>query len=145
MRARDLYEERGRRTVALIFDRDDEVVSTLEAHARQHDIPGGHFIALGAFQDATLAYFDPESKRYEDIPVREQVEVASLVGNVARKEGGEVVVHAHCVLGRRDGSTVAGHLKEARVRPTLELFLTVGERELRRAPDPESGLDLLRP
>ena len=132
-------------THALIFESDDEVVSTLEAFAEDQDVRGAHFTALGAFRSATLAYFDWETKEYRDIPVEEQVEVVSLVGDIGRKEDGSVVVHAHCVLGRRDGSTVAGHLMEAAVRPTLELFLQVAPTELSRRPDEESGLDLIRP
>jgi len=54
--------------------------------------------------------------------VREQVKVASLLGVSSGKDG--PVVHAHVVLGRRDGSALAGHLLAVRVRPTLELILT---------------------
>lgn len=145
MRTRELSRKDARRTLAIVFDEDEEPVAALKALAREEGMAGGHFTALGAFREATLAYFDMESKRYEDIPVAEQVEVASLVGDLALKEDGELVVHAHCVLGRRDGSTVAGHLRRARVRPTLELFLTVAENGLRRARDEATGLDLLRP
>lgn len=52
---------------------------------------------------------------------REQVEVFSLIGDVALQDG-KPKIHAHCVVGRRDGST-RGHLIEAYVRPTLELML----------------------
>lgn len=132
-------------THALIFETDDDVMATLSAFAEERDIRGAHFTALGAFRSATLAYFDWETKEYEEIPVDEQVEVTALVGNIGRKEDGSVAVHAHCVLGRREGSAVTGHLMEATVRPTLELFLNVGANELTRRPDEESGLDLIRP
>ena len=63
------------------------------------------------------------TKRYQDIPVNEQVEVLMLAGDIAWKEDGEPVIHAHVVVGRQDGSTRGGHLKKAIVRPTLELVL----------------------
>ena len=132
-------------THALVFEPDDEVMATLSAFAEERGIRGAHFTALGAFRSATLAYFDWETKEYEEIAVDEQVEVTAMVGNIGRKEDGSVAVHAHCVLGRRDGSAVTGHLMEATVRPTLELFLSVGTNELTRRPDEESGLDLIRP
>jgi predicted DNA-binding protein with PD1-like motif len=47
------------------------------------------------------------------------------------------------VVGRSDGSTLAGHLLEARVRPTLELMITETPTQLRRRHDPESGLALI--
>ena len=33
-------------------------------------------------------------------------------------------MHAHRVMGRRDGATAAGHLPHAIVHPTTGLFLT---------------------
>lgn len=129
---------------ALAFQKGDEVVAGIEAFAREHGIETAHFTAIGAFRAATLAYFDWDTRKYHEIPVDEQVEVASLVGNVAIADG-EPTVHIHCVLSRGDGTAVAGHLMEARVRPTLELFLDVhGERLVKEA-DAESGLSLLAP
>jgi predicted DNA-binding protein with PD1-like motif len=89
-----------------------------------------------------LGYFDWEKKNYERIPFAEQLEVLSLVGDIAR-EGKDAKVHAHIVLGRRDGSTCGGHLLEGKVRPTLEVMLTESPSELRRVHDPASGLALI--
>lgn len=129
---------------ALAFEKGDNVIETLSAFARDRGIGAAHFTAIGAFRDATLAYFDWSTKEYEEISVDEQVEVASLTGNIATVDG-EPAIHVHCVLGRSDGSTVAGHLVEARVRPTLELFLVVGPGSLEKHADHETGLDLLAP
>jgi predicted DNA-binding protein with PD1-like motif len=71
--------------------------------------------------------------------------VVSLVGDVALGEKGEPKVHAHVVLGRSDGSALAGHLLEARVRPTLEVILVESPGHLQRKHDDESGLALIRP
>ena len=49
----------------------------------------------------------------------------------------------HCVLSRRDGSAVAGHLIEAEVRPTAEVFITDSPAALHRRIDPESGLPVI--
>lgn len=129
---------------ALAFEKGDPVMETLEAFARERGIGAAHFTAIGAFREATLAYFDWSTKAYREIPVDEQVEVGSLTGNIATV-GGEPAVHVHCVLGRSDGSTVAGHLVEAHVRPTLELFLAAGPGAIEKHADRETGLDLLAP
>jgi len=71
--------------------------------ARTHKLGASHFTAIGAFRDVTLGYFDWESKRYNKIPVNEQDEVLSLIGDVEIKDG-EPKVHAHVVVGRPDGS-----------------------------------------
>jgi hypothetical protein len=128
---------------ALIFETGDEVMSLLADFARRENIRAARFTGIGAFREATLAYFDWEKKDYLEIPVREQVEVLVLTGDIAWK-GDKPVAHVHAVLGRRDGSTLGGHLCEAFVRPTLELMLTEAG-ALERRFDPASGLALIAP
>ena len=135
----------GARTFVLVFATDEAVMAGLREFARAEGIEAAHFAAIGAFRTATIAYFDWASRAYQEIVLEENVEVAPLVGNVGRSEDGEVVVHAHCTLGRRDASALAGHLVEGTVRPTLELFLTTGLPPLTRRLDPASGLMLIRP
>jgi predicted DNA-binding protein with PD1-like motif len=144
MRAKLLHESGGQKTYALVFETGDAVMTGLKAFARDHRLLGSHFTAIGAFQEATLGYFDWARKDYKKIPVREQVEVVSLVGDVAEGEDGVPQVHAHVVLGRSDGTALGGHLLEARVRPTLEVMLVESPEHLRRRHDPESGLALIR-
>jgi hypothetical protein len=132
------------RTFAVIFQTGDEVIAGLKEFARSRGLSGSHFTAIGAFSDAVLAYFDWESKQYQRIPVGEQVEVLTLAGDIALKEG-KPEVHAHVVVGLRDGTTRGGHLLEAHVRPTLEVMLTESPVHMRRTFDPESGLALIDP
>ena len=142
MRAK-VINEGPERTFALIFDRGDEVVSTLERFAAEHGLSASRITAIGAFESATLGYFDWERKDYDRIPVTEQVEVLSLVGDLALADE-KPKLHAHVVLGRRNGSTLGGHLLEARVRPTLELLLVDSPSYLKRVCDPVSGLALIK-
>ena len=101
--------------------------------------------AIGAFSDLVLQYFDWDKKKYLAIPVREQVEVASLMGDVAQAPSGEPGLHIHLVVGKRDGTAMAGHLGEAHVRPTLEVIVTESPAHLRKVKDAETGLALIRP
>lgn len=139
-----LLNDDTERVFALVYETGDEVVAGLKAFAKEHRPRSAHFTAIGAFSDAVLAYFDWETKQYQDIPVKEQVEVLTLSGDIAWKEDGEPVVHAHVVLGRSDGSTRGGHLKSAHVRPTLELVLVEYPKHLERRHDPRTGLALIR-
>ena len=132
------------RSWILVFDVGDEVVAGLTAFARREGLTGAHFTAIGAFSRATVAFFDLATKEYEEIPVDEQVEVLALVGNVALADG-EPKVHAHVVLGRRDGATVGGHLLEGHVQPTLELGGRDGGAAWERREDAATGLPLLVP
>ena len=126
---------------AVIFETGDEVMAGLKDFARRENIRAARFTAIGAFQSATLAYFDWERKAYLEIPVNDQVEVLVLAGDIAWKDN-EPVAHVHVVLGRRDGSTLGGHLCRAIVRPTLEVMLTQAG-ALERRVDPQSGLALI--
>jgi predicted DNA-binding protein with PD1-like motif len=145
MQSRQIDPGGKERTFALIFQTGDEVVSNLQSFARQHQLSGSHFTAIGAFSDATVAYFDWEKKDYKKIPVREQVEVLALTGDIATDEKTrQPKIHAHVVLGRSDASVIGGHLVEAHVRPTLEVVLTESPAHLRRRHDEQTGLALIR-
>jgi predicted DNA-binding protein with PD1-like motif len=99
-------------------------------------IRAAQLTAMGAFSDAVLMYFDWAKKDYVSIPVREQVEVASLLGDVAEAPSGKPAVHAHLVVGQRDGKALAGHLDQAHVRPTLEIIVTESPAHLRKFSGP---------
>ena len=139
-----LNETDGQRTYALVFQTGDSVMGPLKAFAAEHRVAAAQISGIGAFQDAVLKYFDWDLKRYIDIPVREQVEVASFIGDVALAPDGKPEVHAHLVVAHRDGTAKAGHLGDATVRPTLELIVTEQPAHLHKRFDPQSGLALIR-
>jgi predicted DNA-binding protein with PD1-like motif len=129
-------------TYAIVLATGDEVMRALGRVVKEQRIAAASIAAIGAFERAVLGYFDWEIKDYRRIPVAEQVEVLSLLGDVAVADG-EPTLHLHAVLGRADGSTVGGHLLEARVRPTLEITLIEPPAHLRKRRDPETGLALI--
>jgi uncharacterized protein len=132
----------GPRTFAVVFDKDDEVVEGLTAFTREHAIAAAQITAIGAFKAVTLGFFDPDAMDYKKFALPEQVEVLSLIGDVAEKDG-ESQIHAHVVVGRSDGSTRGGHLFEGVVWPTLEVILTEVPSHLRKKVDEETGLALI--
>jgi uncharacterized protein len=142
MRARLLAGAPARRTWLLAFDKGDDVLATLLKFAEEEKIEAAELRGIGGFREVTLAYFERATLTYEPLPVREQVEVVSLLGNITLAED-KPKVHAHCVIGRKDGSTVGGHLLAAEVWPTLELFVTAYAEKVERKNDPETKLPLL--
>ena len=147
MRAKIIHEEvggplTGERTFALIFETGEEVIAQLTEFATDRSLTACHFTAIGAFSDVTLGFFDWERKTYKKIPIHEQVEAISLLGDIALQDG-KPTVHAHAVLGKSDGTAHGGHLMEGHVRPTLELILTEAPSYLQRKMDQESGLALI--
>ena len=144
MQTKLIHQSDGQRTFVLVLARGEEAMTELTAFAREQEVTGAAITGLGAFEEAVLRYFDWEARDYIDIPVMEQVEVAALVGDIGEGPQGEPAVHVHLVLGRRDGSAMAGHLKSGRVRPTLELTVVESPAHLCRRRDPEVGLNLIR-
>jgi predicted DNA-binding protein with PD1-like motif len=131
------------KTYVLVLDKGDEAVSCIEGFARENDIAAAQMTGIGAFSDAVLGFFDWESKDYRKIPVQEQVEVVSLLGDVALGPDGKPALHPHVVVSRADGLAMGGHLMEAHVRPTLEIILTESPEHLHKRKDVESGLALI--
>ena len=137
-----LTEQGGQRTFVLVFATGDEVMRELSQFAQAQRLSASRFSGIGAFEKVTLGYFDWEKKQYLHIPVAEQVELLSINGDIALGDQGPVV-HAHVVVGARDGAARGGHLVEGHVRPTLEMFLTEAPAQLRKKHDPHSGLALI--
>jgi uncharacterized protein len=132
----------GTTTYALVFDSGDEVMEGLKTFAAEHSLKASQFSAIGAFGSVELGFFDFAVKDYKRIPVNEQVEVLSLLGDVALY-GEESKLHVHVVLGRSDGSALGGHLLKAIVHPTLEVILQEQPGYLQRRIDNETGLPLI--
>jgi uncharacterized protein len=133
----------SQKTIVLVFDTGDQVMASLKTFAEKQELAASRFTAIGAFKGAIVAYFDWEKKDYVKIPIDEQVEVLSMVGDITINDA-KPNIHAHVVFGRRDGSTCGGHLIEAEVRPTLEVILTESPAHLERRFDREAGLPLIR-
>ena len=129
---------------AVVFSKGDEAMSGLTDFALKYGVGDAHFTGIGAVSSATMAWLDPANKVYHRISVPEQVEVLSLIGDVATFNG-RPVVHMHAVLGHPDGTTTGGHVFELNVNPTLEVFVTVNSTPLKKRTDDASGMKVIDP
>ena len=129
-------------TYVVVCDPGDEAVSALAQFARSERLEAAQITAVGGFERATVGWFDPAAGDYRRIPVDEQCEVLSLIGDVAEGQDGPSV-HVHVVLGLSDGTTRGGHLLEGRVFPTLEVIIREAPAELRKVMNPDIGIALI--
>jgi uncharacterized protein len=129
-------------TYVVVCDPGDEAVSALTQFARAERLEAAQITAVGAFERATVGWFDRQARDYRRIQVNEQCELLSLIGDVAEGEDGPIV-HVHAVLGLSDGTTRGGHLLEGRVFPTLEAIVTETPAELRKVMRPDIGIALI--
>jgi predicted DNA-binding protein with PD1-like motif len=141
MRSR-LLNENGIRAHLLAFEPGDEVIAMLERFAHDRRVSAASVRAIGGFSAATLAFFDPHGKVFVEVPVHEQSEVVSLLGDIALTED-LPTAHVHAALGLRSGEMRGGHLIRGIVCPTLELLLTESPAYLRKRFDPELGVPLI--
>lgn len=138
-----MYQSRqfGSRYV-LSVDNHEEIVAAVAAFCKENGITVGTVSGIGAVNSATLRFLNPATKKYVDGIFEEQMEIASLVGNISQKDG-EVYLHIHATFGRSDYTCIGGHLLCARINGACELVV---EKFDGTAPgrvfDPETGLNI---
>jgi hypothetical protein len=143
MKTRVVSEQPGEQVHVVILDSGEEAFATLTRFANQTGISAASLSAIGAFERATVGWFDFASKSYKKIEVNEQCEVLSAIGDIAVGDDGNASLHIHIVLGLSDGSTRGGHLLTGMVRPTLEVVVTEVPAKLRRKKRADLGIALI--
>jgi uncharacterized protein len=144
MKVRLLSEKGGVKNYAIILAKGDEVMSGLTDFARQNKVTSASFTAIGAFSHATVAWFDDGRKEFKLIPIEQQVELVSMIGDIALVND-QPSVHTHLSVASSDGTVRGGHVINAFVFPTLELFMTVYPTPLHKESDEATGLKLIDP
>ena len=128
-------------TYVLSIDNRQSIVEALAAFCREAGVRCGEITGLGAVDSATLRFFDMSLGHYIDRTYDEQMEIANLTGNVSEKDG-QVYLHLHITLGRKDYSALAGHLLDARICGACELFVRPLPGVVGRRFSPEIGINL---
>lgn len=144
MRVQLISDEDGHKEYAVIFGKGDEAFSGLTEFAQKYNVTSGHFTAIGAIDHGTVAWFDRQRKMYKKIPISQQAEVASMIGDIGLYKG-KPAVHTHMVVALPNGKTLGGHVLEAYVFPTLEVMVTVDPITMHKTFDPETDLSLFDP
>jgi len=144
MKVRLLSENGGVKNYAIILAKGDEVMSGLTDFARQNKVASASFTAIGAFSHASVAWFDDGRKEFRLIPIEQQVELVLMIGDIALVND-QPVVHTHVSVASSDGTVRGGHVINAFVFPTLELFMTVYHTPLHKESDEATGLKLIDP
>jgi hypothetical protein len=143
MKSTTIANNAGAETRVVILDSGEEAFATLTKFANEAGITAASLTAIGAFENATVGWFDFEKKTYKKIEIAEQCEVLSAIGDVAIADDGKPSLHVHVVLGLSDGTTRGGHLLKGKVRSTLEVVLTDTPVKLRRKKKADLGIALI--
>ena len=135
------YRQFGDKFV-LSIDNHQPIAATIAEFCKEKNILGGAVYGIGAVNEVTLRFLDPATLKYVDKTFNEQMEIANLTGNISQKNG-QVYLHLHVTLGRRDYTCVGGHLLEAIITGACELVVEHFDGPAPgRYQDSETGLNL---
>lgn len=128
----------------LILERGENVLDSLTQCATAAQLQGGMISGLGAIEDPELGYFDLKKSTFVRRRFAGMFEVLAVSGNFSRDRK-ELTTHVHVSLGRSNFRVIGGHLLDAKVAITIELFIVpLGEMPVRTM-NPELGLRLIDP
>ena len=113
MKARLLSENAGVKNYVIVLAKGDEVMSGLTDFARQNKVTSASFNAIGAFSQATVAWFDDSKKEFKLNPINQQVELVSMIGNIILVND-QPAVHTHVAVVS-SGWNSAGWSRDQRV------------------------------
>lgn len=118
----------------------EEIVKALNLFCEERKIKSGHITGLGAINEVTLRFFNPETKKYVDKTFREQMEISNLTGNISTMNG-KPYLHVHITVGGADYSSRAGHLLSAVLNGAGEFVVEYFEKDIERTYNPALGLN----
>ncbi len=122
--------------------KDSDFLKTLTTFCEKEHINAAYLTAIGACNNLTLAWYNLETKSYEDHEYIEDLEIASLIGNVSLVKG-KPFIHAHGVFGKRDMTTYGGHIRSMVISAACEVRLEVFDGKIDREFDNVTGLNLM--
>ena len=138
-----MFYKKMKDTYVLRLEIGEEIVESLKSFLRQTRVRSGYVTGIGACDYARVGVYKVAEKRYYEKEFRGEMEITSLVGNVSTMNG-EEYVHVHINMADDTGAVHGGHLNEARISATAEIFIHDTEEELERFREESIGINLLR-
>lgn len=129
----------------LKFEKGEAVVAGLLAFVRDQDLRGGWISGLGGLDWAELGFYDLQTQEYTWTKLEEALELTNLTGNIAWQDN-EPALHLHATVSDAAMHARGGHLKEAEVAGTVEVFIHMWDKPqgFTRELDEQTGLNLLQ-
>ena len=129
-------------TYIIKVERGENVINTLTDFCKAEGIENGYMRGIGAVEWVSCGYYELDIKEYHFTEYDEMVEVVSMTGNVALKEG-EPFLHVHALFTNTKNEAFGGHVAEMRVGVVLEVVLEALPTKIERELDDEIGLYLM--
>lgn len=120
----------------------EDVIQTMIDFCAAQNIKSGFFQGIGAVSSIILTHYRLTTKRFGTQIFNEPLEIVSLMGIIARKDG-KPYIHCHGSFSDSAMRTYGGHVKEAIISGTGEIIIRETKHGLYRTPDEKTGLNLL--
>lgn len=124
------------------LERGEELIASLAALMREHDIGSGSVTGLGAVDRARLGCYLLEQQDYSSREVSGDLEVVGLTGTLSWYDG-EPFPHVHLMITDEEFGATGGHCFEAWVSATIELVVRTFPDRVDRDRDEAIGLHLM--
>ncbi len=126
------------------LDVGEEILSSLTELCSQEKITAGTISGIGAANYADIGLYEVAKRKYHGTILEEEMEIASLNGNISRKDG-KVYLHLHAAFANKQGQIFGGHLRSARISATAEIYIHTVPAKIERVFDEETtGLNLIQ-
>lgn len=128
--------------IVLRLQRGEEIIASVAELCKKEKIGLAEIKGIGACDRAVIGLYKMDKQHYVKTLLEEDMEMVSLNGNVTLSSEGEVYIHCHVAFGTEGGRLLGGHLNEAVVSGTAEIFIDVLDGSVKRTVDPETGLNV---
>ncbi|WP_022660628.1 PPC domain-containing DNA-binding protein [Paucidesulfovibrio longus] len=125
------------------LDPGDEVVASVMRACEEYGVKLGMVSGIGAVGRAVIGLFRTDTKVYIKSELKGAFEIVSLLGNVSTMDG-KTYLHLHANLADEKHQCFGGHLNEADVSATAEIWIDAVEGGIDRYFDEKIGLNLIK-
>ena len=128
-------------TVVVRLDKGEEICQQLLLLAEKEQIAVADISGIGAVDDLVVGLYDPDKRCFLENHLTGYHEVTNLCGNLTTMNG-KPYLHLHMTCADAEGHTVGGHLAQARISLTGEIFLHLCCGKVERTRDEQLGLNV---
>lgn len=123
------------------LQKGEELIESILKLAREENISLGRVSGLAALDKVQISLYAADTKEYLIKELTGDMEIVSLEGNIAEKDG-EAYLHLHGSVAHDDNIVYGGHMHLAQVSVTAELIVDVIDGKVDRQYDEETGANL---
>ncbi len=130
-------------TIVLRMDPNEEILETLKTVALKENIKLASVSAIGACNHFVAGVYSVPEKKYYKNEFDGAFEITALVGNITTMDG-EFYSHLHITCADEKCNCFGGHLNQATISATCEMFITILDGNVDRVKSPDTGLNVFK-